>query len=441
MRIIISAIHYPVASGRYMAAAFRRQGHEVRTLGDSTGNRIPWPSGKEDGTWADWTELDPRYAWQSDGSLTTHWPDWTPDLIVHMDSAFAYHHPVYADVPHVVYGVDNHVRDYRQAGIARYFLAHKNVSVFTAQFDDPVEMVTAGHANYRLGIDAEHLPCGYDPVFFTPSPIPWAQREYDICMIGVLYPQRIALLNALASAGLKVLAGTGWVYEQYRNAYWNARISLCSSANGDLAQRVFETAAMGCAILTDPLADLQDRETNKKLGLIGYVTYGSADECVAQARELLSNEEIEHAPIADGEEVVMQLAGGKGMGEFAAMKMLESVWGRHSWDRRAERICEWWEREYGISQSSSLIAEESGTLLAGRNNTGSIESDLDRPATYNENSTETEASLADHEETQTEGESETVYAVGDMSDPEAHEGGPELIGKPVEKKRKRKRGQ
>ena len=31
MNILITCIHYPIASGRYMARAFRRLGHDVRT--------------------------------------------------------------------------------------------------------------------------------------------------------------------------------------------------------------------------------------------------------------------------------------------------------------------------------------------------------------------------------------------------------------------------
>ncbi len=95
MQILIVAIHYPVASARYAKDAFKRLGHDVRSLGDSTGNKI----------WG--IEVDARHAWPSDGGYTAHWDDWTPDLIVLMDSAFAYHHPVSADVPHVVWGVDS----------------------------------------------------------------------------------------------------------------------------------------------------------------------------------------------------------------------------------------------------------------------------------------------------------------------------------------------
>lgn len=341
LRIIISCIHYPVSSGRYMANAFRRIGCEVRTLGDSTGAQI-WG-----GT------LDDKYIWRSDGDLTTRWHDWRPDLIVHMDSAFAYHHSYYADVPHVVYGVDNHVRDYRQTGIERYFLAHKAVSVMA--WSDFREEIVDGElgASIHPHTDMEWLPCGYDPTYFTPSPIAWDEREYDVAMIGVMYPRRAELLNALSKAGLKVLGGTGWVYEQYATAYHSSRISLCVSANGDLAQRVFETAAMGCAILTDPIADLTNEDTNKVLGLKGFAIYDDVESAVSIAQELLDDTPQEHQPIAEGEKIVMQLAGA-GMGKFGARMMQESVLGKHTWDARARRIVEWWEQTYGVDKANNV---------------------------------------------------------------------------------------
>ena len=65
MRVLIAAIHYPAASGRYLADAFRRGGHDVRTAGFMPGT-----------IWG--IEYDPRWQWRETGGLTHHWPDWTP---------------------------------------------------------------------------------------------------------------------------------------------------------------------------------------------------------------------------------------------------------------------------------------------------------------------------------------------------------------------------
>jgi len=40
MRVLVVCIHYPVASGRYMVDALKRMGHDVRSIGPSTGAQI-----------------------------------------------------------------------------------------------------------------------------------------------------------------------------------------------------------------------------------------------------------------------------------------------------------------------------------------------------------------------------------------------------------------
>lgn len=326
LKIIVAYIHYPVCSGRYITEALRNLDHDVRTLGDSTGNQI----------WG--TVVDPKYAWQSDGDLTKSWDDWQPDLIIIAESAWQYHHPVYQDVPHVVWGVDNHVRDYRQRGIARYFLAHRSVSMHTAQFND-IEGVTD---TSNLGDDATWLPCATSSAF-KPSPIPFYERYFDVCLVGVLYDNRIELLNALHKAGLKVFATTGLLYDEYQAAYHNSRISLCVSACGDLAQRVFETSAMGCAILTDPVGDLVNY--SKELGLQGFAVYEDVDSAVAQAKELLSVEVIS-PPKKAPKDTIAVAQGGYGLGEFAAQQMCEAVLGKHNWEARANVIVQWYLANY-----------------------------------------------------------------------------------------------
>lgn len=277
MRILIVANHYPVCSARYMTAACARLGHDVRHVGAAMGRHI----------WG--LELDARTVWQPDGDLDTRWRDWQPDLVVVMDSDPAILNTVDFDAPTVVYGVDNHVRDYRRPQFDRYFLAHRGVSLMD------------------WGGDMQHLPCAYDPVTFTPSPLPFAERPYDVAMIGVMYPQRWALVDALKAAGLRVAIGTGLVYEQYARVYHQARVSLCASFCGDVAQRVFETAALGCVVLSDPCPDfalLQPR---------GVLVYRDLDEAVALAQVALH----EGAPLA----------------------VESQAWVRgHTWDARAREI-------------------------------------------------------------------------------------------------------
>lgn len=218
---MVLANHYPVASGRYIAAALAREGVTVRTVGPARGAHV----------WG--LTLPERYVWTPQ-PVGVNWADVVivadSDPAV-LDSSEAFTAPV------IVWGVDNHVRDYRRPWIEHYFLAHQHVSAMT------------------WGDDCTHLPCAYDPQYFTPSQIAWTERAYDVALLGVMYPERWAAVARLRAAGLKVIAGAGLVYESYRDVHHNSRIALSLSAAGDVGQRVFEAAALGCAVVSDPCAD------------------------------------------------------------------------------------------------------------------------------------------------------------------------------------------
>lgn len=228
MNILILANHYPVASGRYAADALRRLGHTVWTSGPAHGRDVWGMTAPPDTVW---TPAEMPY--EARDSL---------DLVLVMDSD-----PAILDAargwerrgltPCVVWGVDNHVRDYRRPWISHYFVAHKEVSLM--EWKD----------------DMTWLPCAYDPTIFKPGP-PLAERSIDVALIGVMYPHRRQAIAELKAAGLKVVAGMGLFGEAMADVYRNAKISLCLSAAHDLSQRVFETVACGCAVLTDPLPDL-----------------------------------------------------------------------------------------------------------------------------------------------------------------------------------------
>jgi hypothetical protein len=322
MKIAIACHHYPVASGRYVADAFRRLGHEVKTIGNAMGTNI----------WG--MTVDAKYEWKPDSPIHKIDVDW-PDLVVVMDSDPRVWGEVSWDVfycPVVVYGVDNHVRTYENELFNHYFLAHYHGAVY------PVDPARKDHT---------WLPCAADPMF-TRSPIPWHEREYDVCMVGVPYPERQMIIALMQHSGLKVFAETGLLYEEYRNAYWNSRISLCKSVAGDVAQRIFETGRMGCAILTDPLKDLEDPVCNAALKLHGYAVYTSPQLAVAIAREMLAGDMAyeltrmskDRVPPTDDARQIQSV------GTASAAGMAEACY-PHTWDARAQAIVDWYEREHG----------------------------------------------------------------------------------------------
>jgi len=304
MNILIVANHYPVCSARYATAAFERLGHTVKHIGPTMGRDI----------WG--LRLPAGYAWEPDFSVDqwkasnqrAAWPDIT--LIIDSDPALlddARHYAHHASV----WGVDNHVRDYRRPHFDHYFLAHRHVSVM--EWIDRTTPMRIGAMN----ADMTHLPCCYDPTLHTPSPIPYAERQYDIAMIGVMYPQRWDVVNALKAAGLRVIAGMGLVSEKYRDVYHNARISLCLSINGDLPQRVLETARMGCLIVSNECMDYALLKPE------GFWLIEDMGNIVDEVKALLDNPDDAQANIAK------------------SMAWAEP----HSWDGRAKKVVEWYEEQ------------------------------------------------------------------------------------------------
>ncbi len=295
MKILILAVHYEVTGARYIADAFTRLGHDVKHIGVLVRIKEAWG-----------IPVDDKYIWKPDN---VDLYEWTPDLVIIADTQTRYEN-TFPDVPVIKWTQDNHVRNVREDGIDHYFLAHAH---------GPAQPVTEA--------DETWLPCAADTTVFTPSVIPWAEREYDVCMVGVMYPRRTKLVQMMKEAGLKVFAATGLVYEEYAKAYQNARISLCVSAAGDVAQRVFETAAMGCTVLTDLLLDLTDDETNRKLGLQGFFVYQNDEEAVSIAKDLVTNESA--------------------MAQFGALTLQKIVRERHTWEQRCQVVVDWYEQEYG----------------------------------------------------------------------------------------------
>lgn len=306
MKILIHATHYPVASARYVAVALEQAGHDVRTDGPSTGAVLPWHGG---------LTVDERHAW------IPNKPErgWKPDLVLHMDSWLQ---PKAArGALHVVYGVDNHVRDYRFAepGEAPY----------------PFDRLFLAHSNgFRMGEDnVTWLPCGYDPFWFQPGPA-WSERPYDAAMVGVMYGARSELLYALLNAipHIRMAYGLG-VYEQYASAYRSARLSLVRSARDDVAQRVWETAAMGSLVIMDRVHDAVH------VGLVdgdNCLMYDTTDEAVERARWALT-----HPTDA---EVIAQAG---------------QAWAQAgTWAARAQVIVNWAEQQLGAVAQKALASDD-----------------------------------------------------------------------------------
>lgn len=315
MRVLVIYDHYPVCSGRYITDAFKRAGHEVATTGRAMGRNI-WGL-----TLPPELVHAPTWAWPHQYAMREQW-----DLVVLADSDPAvlgearwYNDPEYAHLHTtrkvIVMGVDNHVRNYRVPGVDHYFLAHRHASLMA--WEHP-QLVPGGHSGMVVSYDMTHLPCAYDPIMCTPSSIPWQERAYDVAILGYMYPQRVAAVKALKAAGLKVLWGCGLVGESYAHAHHNARISLCLSARGDVAIRIFESAALGCVVMADYCKDFDILRPE------GIWILDDPARLVNDVREILSQPEVARVSIERAQAWVQD----------------------HTWDARVKVVEAWYERQF-----------------------------------------------------------------------------------------------
>ena len=265
MKILVACIHYSVSSGRYITRALRRLGHEVRTIGPAPGRMI----------WG--FEVEAKWEWKPDyESDLKQWPTmdivmnrqdgWQPELIITADSAFTITGHT-NQVPHILWGMDNHVRDYwpREMKFKEMFFAHS----WGHRINEP---------------NAHWFPPCYDPQAHIDLDFPI--RDIDVCMIGYPYQERVEIMNAMKEAGLNTFSSIGALWDEYNLIYNRAKIALVKSSHGDLTQRFFENMAQGCCVLADEVQDA------RKLGFIPgihYMQYKSVAGAVDKAQYLLQS--------------------------------------------------------------------------------------------------------------------------------------------------------
>lgn len=285
MKLLLAATHHPVSSPRFMADAFKRIGVDVRHIGGPVEHE----------------HVPERYWWQPDAYYeTAFWPDWTPDLVLYMDTAHKPWVSSYPDVPHAVYCTCNNVCNMTMDTMQHYFVAAHDGPVWPVQGDNMT-----------------WLPNAYDPTLHTSSPIPYKEREYDVCCVGAIYPERRAILDAMQAAGLKVFVHDKLYFDEYVAAYHNSRIGLCYSPQSSAMFRIFETAAMGCVVLSNVI---KDYEYLHPKGVAHFTDSIPKTDPITRAKVF-----IDHPYL----------------GEYFIKEALEWV-KPHTWDNRAQQIVDWY---------------------------------------------------------------------------------------------------
>ena len=258
MKILIHFRHFPIAMGRWFDFALRDLGHEVFSVGNYNGGKIPWGE-----------EFDfPKYAFAPDLQIPemTAYPleevlekiDFKPDLI--LQAGDVTYLSGKAPCKNVMLLTDPHAVDYTP----RYQHADH---VFSMQ-------------DFYKTPEQTWIPYGYYP------PVHFFQEEkqsknFDISLSGLQYPHRIEAVEKLKDAGLRVQSTLGLLYDEYREFYHNANMALCFSSKQDLPARFWEGLAMGRLVLMNRVPDLEKLELREDEHYIGF---SSIEELVEKAR-------------------------------------------------------------------------------------------------------------------------------------------------------------
>jgi hypothetical protein len=270
---------------RYFERAMRRNPDiDLITVGSYTGAWIPWtdaqnPSGMT---------LPQKYAKSPDVPLpfppnvqTVNYEfvksqlgDWKPDLVIAIDAGINW-----ASKPQdgyvVTVGTDPHVLSDWYEHSRRFSDKFFNMQKCYSQDKDI------------------YLPYAYDPTVHFKSRIGetvWSdekliERDLDAVLIGNIYQERVAWVDALRKHGVSVEHKLGVVFDEARELANRARMGLNWSTLNDLNARFFETPAYGLAMVSNRVPDAHLFLTEGE----DYVGFTGMDEGIDKVLYLKNN--------------------------------------------------------------------------------------------------------------------------------------------------------
>lgn len=243
MNVVLSGIYYPFAILRYFELALRRRNDvNLITVGPWTGAWIPWGGGMN---------LPQKYAGRPDMAFPNtqtfrtlpmsfvetklaHAGLGPVDLWLQVDAGFYLDgHP--GQGKNVIVATDPHVLNYnRQRTLADTFYCMQQT------YAKPGDI---------------YLPYAHDPIYHAPPDEP-VEKQFDCCLLGLHYPQRVELVRQLRVRDISVKFDLGPIYEEARQFYNAAHIGLNWSSLLDLNARVFELLGFGVLAVVNRVPDL-----------------------------------------------------------------------------------------------------------------------------------------------------------------------------------------
>jgi glycosyltransferase involved in cell wall biosynthesis len=267
LKVVISGIFYPVTMMEYFIRAFeRRDDIELKTAGSFSGAYIPWNGGMY---------INQKYVRTPDICLPyppqpidPAWVEkklpWKPDLWIQIDAGWHFSRRP-EGMRSIGIGTDPHVLNYDA-------LRSMSDIFFNMQLV------------YKQSSDV-YLPYAYDPTLHKHLKV---EKEYDTCLIGLQYEQRINLINALRNEHISVNQSIGKVYEEFVLEYNKSKVALNWSSLDDLNARTFEAMGMGIPLVTNRVTDLSNFFVEGE----HYLGFNDISEAVRQVHTLLRNPEL-----------------------------------------------------------------------------------------------------------------------------------------------------
>lgn len=291
MKLLATYRHFPCTIARYLVEALRDLGHTVETLGAPYGTYIPWTSAE---TGIEGMHLPDKYidtpTYPIDHGVDLDWGAVEGLMGVNLrqyDAVFQMNpgwrvtekYP-YNDIPHVLVMTDPHVLRW-----------------WYDQAKEDFTHVVSMQMHYAL--TGEYvMPYGYSPHWhyleLSPPPagsnVDWwyltRERDIDVAMIGLQYPNRLLVTDEMEADGYSVLAKVGLFGDEYRAVYNRAKVGFTWSSRKDTIARVFEIPRMGAAMATNRTPDLPlfFREG------IDYAAFGEAREAIDVCESLVQDQ-------------------------------------------------------------------------------------------------------------------------------------------------------
>lgn len=291
------SIFYPLFMGRYMLEALlRRKDVEVFTAGPFTGRWIPWEGGMN---------LPQEYVYTPDYPMPANVPakviwsmieakaPWEPDIWINVSSTLTTKGRPKQGV-YAVIAADPHVLNYdhERAKSDLFFNMQKPY------------MKPGDH----------WLPYGYDPIWHAQTDVPIEDRNVDATLLGMAYPDRTLLADALKAKGHTVIYSLGECYDDARTIYHRSLVGLNWSSLQDTTARVYEIMAYGIAPVLNRVPDLVQMFKDGQ----DFFGFDTLEEGVEQAERLIKDPKL-------AEEIGLN-----------ARRAVEP----HSWDARMEEVLE-----------------------------------------------------------------------------------------------------